>query len=447
MSLSLFLASYLIAPAYNNLDQALRHFLNRDSIKGAVVAVHVTTRSGTVLLKHNSDLRLMPASNQKLLTCGYSADVLRWDGRPATRIWHVPDGVVLAADGDPFLSTEQLAAAVGARVRQVAIWLPYRPQYGMGWEIDDLHETYLPRVSPMVVDGGLHELSPELARDHRRRLDADLGSLQDQANQAFGAFVESNTRMPHRDPVYEAAKAIGDTPVIVSTLPEEEPSSVILGRPYQDAIRTCLVESDNRIAEMLLMKAAGAPTIKASAEAMQRFWEAQGVPKRHLRSVDGSGLSRHNLVTAEAMTKVMRLIVQRGFGKRRVLPGPGEGTLRRRLAGLKFQGKTGTLDTVTCITGRFTDTGIVVSVLVNHAIVPIRQVTEAIDEFLIKIATWKASGTTFDSHSRYVAHHAKSSDRAADADWMDRSRTYRLPPLAWLDRRAKSSHAADHRAE
>lgn len=71
---SLLLAAALQAP----LDRILTH----DDLRGASVGAIVTTLDGTVLYERNSDLRLMPASNQKLLSVSYALHALGPDFVP-----------------------------------------------------------------------------------------------------------------------------------------------------------------------------------------------------------------------------------------------------------------------------------------------------------------------------------------------------------------------------
>ena len=86
-----------------------------------------------------------------------------------------------------------------------------------------------------------------------------------------------------------------------------------------------------------------------------------GIDESEFRFVDGSGLAPDDLVTASAVTDVLRWMdaPQRRGLYRSVLAQPGEsGTLRLRLAPLggRFWGKTGTVAGVNSLAGITVDT-------------------------------------------------------------------------------------------
>ncbi|KXK10100.1 MAG: D-alanyl-D-alanine carboxypeptidase, serine-type,PBP4 family [Armatimonadetes bacterium OLB18] len=139
---SLLLAAALQAP----LDRILTH----DDLRGATVGAIVTTLDGTVLYERNSDLRLMPASNQKLLSVSYALHALGPDFRPQTRIWRLADRIAIDAPGDPSLSLADLQAAA-AKVRfsdvaPIAVRQAYRVGVPSTWEHDDLPNRYAPQI-------------------------------------------------------------------------------------------------------------------------------------------------------------------------------------------------------------------------------------------------------------------------------------------------------------
>lgn len=120
-----------------------------------------------------------------------------------------------------------------------------------------------------------------------------------------------------------------------------------------------MMRSDNQYAEALLRTYAvesgerGATDVAASRE--MEYWRKNKAPMKGVRIVDGSGLSRHNRVTAEFMADV--LVKNAGnpyYASFFPLAGQ-EGTLRNFLAGTPLEGyvamKTGSMKGIQCYAG------------------------------------------------------------------------------------------------
>lgn len=130
--------------------------------------------------------------------------------------------------------------------------------------------------------------------------------------------------------------------------------------------------SNNLFAEVLLqlLGDGGFDTVKQELAAL-------GVAPDSFLVVDGSGLSRHNLVSPEALVQVLRLMTQTTVARayQQSLPVAGvSGTLKRRFQGTSLQGnmqaKTGTLNGVTALSGYLTPPNyqpLVFSILLNQS--------------------------------------------------------------------------------
>ncbi len=159
-------------------------------------------------------------------------------------------------------------------------------------------------------------------------------------------------------------------------------------RPLGEILRRFLKSSDNLYGEMLLRAAARTPAKKwpqvassgvaaRSHGAMLDWLASQQVPVAALRMSDGSGLSRYNLVTPEALTRLLALEARQRDGAffYGALPVAGvDGTLKNRMKGTPAQGnvraKTGTFSIVNCLSGYVTTRDgvrLAVSVLTNFA--------------------------------------------------------------------------------
>src|SRR5579885_1831737 len=158
------LASLLVQLAAKNLDAVL----DDPALRGAVLGVCVLDSSGKELYSRNPDLRLIPASNQKLITGAYALHELGPSYQPTTRFWKTKDAVIVDSTGDPLLSHGDLIAIKGqlkiGRKRPVWIHSAYGPLIPPGWEQDDLRNKYAAPVSAFSVDRSSFELWSENGR-------------------------------------------------------------------------------------------------------------------------------------------------------------------------------------------------------------------------------------------------------------------------------------------
>lgn len=413
MSLSL-LAGAVLAP---NLTDRLDTLLQDPALKGSVVAVQVEKPDGTVLYSQNAETRLMPASNQKILSVYYALSVLGPDHRPKTRFWKEGQDIIVHAEGDPLLTEAQLR-----QVRQqlkptpqtrILVKQDFAPGHGFGWEHDDLPHAYASPITALTVDAGRfvvkaqnripvvpsyagvtlrHRPSsgdPRLTFNLDRRLLTVAGTLP--------TTSDNVERFALPSPPNAAAAILGGRFYAVENVPAREPDAVIEGKSIGELAKLCLEPSDNAVAEHLLLLAAlkegplGDNEFNVASQRMATFYQnAVGLPEGQIRPVDGSGLSRHNLVTAVGLARILRHAYATGLQNLflEALPAPGEGTLRGRLNGKSVFAKTGTLSGASALSGyAMSPAGPLVFVVVmNHFIQPasrIRVIQDRIVEELL----------------------------------------------------------------
>ena len=103
--------------------------------------------------------------------------------------------------------------------------------------------------------------------------------------------------------------------------------------------------------KLLAVSRSGTPgSIAKGARAIEAFAARHGV---NLTAYDSSGLSYSNRVSPKGLTKLLRFSEQQKWGKvlRNTLPSGGEGTLEDRLHGVPIRVKTGTLDSISALSG------------------------------------------------------------------------------------------------
>lgn len=397
---------------------SLELILSDTHLTGASISASVTTLDGTVVFEHDPGLHVTPASNQKLLTAAFALHQLGPAYRPITRFWRRGAAVYVDSPGDPSMRVDQLEAMkrmlklpanATARVRQA-----YWPGVPEGWEYDDLPNKYAAPVAAFTVNLASFELHAIGGRPvaipsaFGTRIKFDRSSAPPTwiYDPILGSLYVTGT-LPKVDTVLDtlsvfrpdqaAAHILAKRFVAWSMMPKTTPDGTISGRSVAELIGDCLPRSDNQIAEHLLMMASTRqapqknPYPKAQA-GLQTFMEQRvGTIPGDVHPSDGSGLSRHNFVTARAMTALLRWADQQPTRSiwRNALVTPGKGTLKARLDGVPFQGKTGTLDMVVAISGyvrHSTGQDLAVSLIINLHGGTTKDARDVADRFIAETA-------------------------------------------------------------
>ena len=130
--------------------------------------------------------------------------------------------------------------------------------------------------------------------------------------------------------------------------------------PLTDAAVSILKNSDNMIAETVFKIAGGkyvnnTGSINSAILMLNNFCERNNIKTSDIKIVDGSGVSKNNLMTADFMTGFLvaesKLPDFETF--KTSMASPGEGTLRNRMLylGDELKAKTGTLSDVSAMAG------------------------------------------------------------------------------------------------
>lgn len=420
LALSLALLSSPLSPG-TRLDQQI---LTEEALVGSVVSVSVTTETGKPVYEFQSTMRVVPASNQKVLTCLYALDTLGPDYTFQTRIWQEKGKLVIDAPGDPSLTLDQWREIrqklpVGQSVNIVA-----RQAFSVGvpdtWEFDDLPNRYAPRITALTGDKSGFEIWAE--KGQVLPLPSELG-VQVQSTYASGSprvtydvirkVVSVNGAIPSArtrldtcampEPDWTVARILGGPLSNAEKLPDYSPTFSLVSKPMSTLVKDCLQPSDNMYAEHLLLATTAAKSNKITSYADSRKALSEFLGRSiystplEARPMDGSGLSRHNFVTTQSMTRLLNWArSQRWFPDfRSALAAPGVGTLRSRLSGVDFQGKTGTLSGVVGLSGYLrakTGEDLTVSIIVNNGIRSSGDVQEAVDRIIRTLENTGSAG-------------------------------------------------------
>lgn len=396
----------------------LASFLDaQPELEGAAWSVVVADGRGQILFDRNGGTRLIPASNQKLLPTAYALHHLGAEWRPETLIWDAEDAVYVQSSGDPSLSTVQLreiGKKLRNRLRPVIVRQAFRPGIPPGWEYDDLPNRYAAAVTAFTVDQGAFRLQSDRGRliplpselgiqvflesapgPVRVEYDRLLGKVHVRGRLSSTAANLDTLALPHPD--RSAARFLGTElrhADATTAWPSTPPTFRIPGSPMGELVRGCLQPSDNHFAEQILLMTAvqrgkiqtpAQPYAAATADLRAFLTDVVGIPASEVRPADGSGLSRHNLITARALIRLLAWSDQQPWRQvyRDGMARTGVGTLRNRLTGSRFMGKTGTLNSVVGLSGYVVTAngeGRIVSILVNNTVESSAKVREIVDQ-------------------------------------------------------------------
>ena len=177
------------------------------------------------------------------------------------------------------------------------------------------------------------------------------------------------------------------------------PLGSVLGPSVGEQIRVVNKESQNLHAETLLRRlglASGDGRMAASLRVRDVFLRGLGVRVNDTAMLDGSGLSRADLVTARAEVDLLAAMARHPQARvfRDSLPIAGvDGSLRNRMKATKAEGrvfaKTGSLRHVNALAG-YVDTvfgrHLAFSMIANHHTRPSKEATDAMDEICALLA-------------------------------------------------------------
>lgn len=458
------------------LTSAVDRLLDDPRLASATVAVQVRdANTGEVLYDRGSDLRVLPASNLKLLTSAAAVDGLGEDHRFTTAVLATegPRGGALASDlylrggGDPTTLAgdyRKLAADLAASgVKTVAGDLVADDSYfdevplGTGWSWDDEPYYYSAPVSALTVapdtdyDSGtvIVRVAPGPVGAPAVVTTQPATGVLDVVNRSTtGAAGTPDTLSVERRHASNTVVVSGSVPVTAGASNEwvalQDPTAyaadvfaralnaegirltgdVREGRTPAGAdvlashdsmtvgeLLTPYLKLSNNMHAETLVKALGAETSgtgswSAGLAAVRRYLTAEGVDVGNTRLVDGSGLSRMDLVRAEDVTDL--LVAARDepwfdtwYDALPVAGNPDRftgGTLRNRMrntpAANNLHGKTGSLTGVTALSGYVTNADgreLVFAMISNNYLNSPRSIEDALG---VTLASWSEKGET-----------------------------------------------------
>ena len=459
------------------LQARISQVLRKPELAPAMVGIKVTSlETGRVLFEENANKLLRPASNMKLYTVAAALDRLSPDYRFVTSVYAnekpndkgvIKGDLIIYGRGDPsiaarfrngdyFKGIDDLAARIAAAgVKKVEGDLVgdesyfVGPQYGSGWEWEDLQWWYGAEVSALTVNDNALDLSikpgaqvgapavittgppdPLLrinnkvvtgARGTKRDLNAYRGlaaaeleitgsiPLDDKgytggigishpallfAYLLRASLAQRGVTIKGKTRTVEPRRSAGfvpqppTTPAAVSPRLERVEIASMPSVAFSVVAANTLKPSQNLYTELILRTLGtvipppvnspniGRTSETAGLEVVKTFLREAGVTPSSLVFSDGSGLSRNDMVTAEATIQLLTYMSRHRYANifRDALPIAGvDGTLRNRFKGTpaenNLRAKTGTLSSASSLSGYVRDAvgeELAFSIMVNN---------------------------------------------------------------------------------
>lgn len=359
--------------------------------------------------------------------------------------------LVIRGDGDPTFGSEWIeqdplatwAAALAAKgVRRIEGRIIGDDDrfsdvlYPEGWDVTHIGtESYAPATSGLswgdnlievtITGGGTSpsvSLSPagalrvenRLVSGSRRaplRIDRPLGSdrllLEGAVSARFAGDIELPVTNPTRYAVLAFVEALRNEGITVDaealdaddlseplSYGDQKPLRATVSPRLSEIAERILRRSDNLYAEHVLRALTPDGDLDGATGRVEAFLRRVGATTGAIQVVDGSGLSRKNLVTPQSMGALLAAMTEHPAGDvfRAVLPAGGteESTLEYRLRNVPLRAKTGSISYVRALAGYLTNSQghpMVFAILTNHYTTGSGAVIRAQDRIVEALAT------------------------------------------------------------
>lgn len=387
---------------------AIDRTIAQSDINKSGVSVSVRDiETGKTVYELHGEKPVMPASTLKLITLTASVDKLGQDYKFSTKLYKTTNNeIYLKLGADPLLTSAGLNSLFEKAVKEKKIITPKiiyiddyifdSTEWGEGWQWDDDLNPLMPKFSSYNIDGNRlgiviaptsqgapasiytskfypttfmnlavtgSENNIKISRNNS--IAPDMLKVEGTVQKQFTKYIPVNH--PKRYFILRLEDAIRSAKMDYygSFQQKKTPSANIylaseVTHPIDKAIKEILTNSNNFIAETVF-KLAGAKFVENtgslgnSQKMLYAYFDKLGLNYDDIKIVDGSGVSKNNIMTADFMSNFLAQKEVMEFLDEN-LPTAGEGTLKNRMLYFKdnLKAKTGTLSDVSAIAGYIT---------------------------------------------------------------------------------------------
>lgn len=363
--------------------------------------------TGKIVYEQNSKRPTMPASTLKIVTLTSSIDTLGNDYKFSTKLYkNTNNELFIKLGADPFLTSSDLKNIFSTAVKNKKILAPKMiyiddyildsSEWGEGWQWDDDLNPLMPKFSSYNIDNNLLGIvitpttlgapanifttkfypttfmnlvttdntnSIKISRNNS--ISPDMITVEGTVNKQQTEYIPINH--PKRYFILRLEDAINSSKMeyygkfAQKKLPTTNVYLVAQAdHNLNDAINAILKNSNNFVTETVFKVAGGkfvnnTGSLTNSQKMLNAYFEKLGLNSEDIKIVDGSGVSKNNLMTTDFMTDFLANKEVTDIIKDK-LPTAGEGTLKNRMLYFRdnLRAKTGTLSDVSAIAGYIT---------------------------------------------------------------------------------------------
>jgi len=396
--------------------QADESLLHQPGLSAAHIGISIyDPAEKKYLYNYQGDKYFIPASNTKILSC-YAAMKYLGDSLTGLRYAFQNDSTILIEPtGDPsFLHPDFAQQPVFDFLKTIHRPIQFNTgnwqeeSLGSGWSWGDYLEPYMAQRSAFPVYGNIIRISKQgnglqinpgaFAKLNQPAVDITKGFDVQKGWDTNALTIipgrHQSLEVPFRPLQDEFLRLLQDTlhvKVSVTTAGTVHPAQFIHSQPTDSLLKMMMHRSDNFYAEQsLLMVSQERLGVMDDAAIIDTFLanDFKGMPQKP-RWVDGSGLSRYNLLTPQDFVFVLNKMRNEFDWKRitTIFASGGNGTLGSYYQNLHGQifAKTGSLSNNTALSGYLvTHTGktLIFSILVSNHTLPASSVRGAVESFL-----------------------------------------------------------------
>ncbi len=374
---------------------------------GAVSVSVVNVSTGETVLSLNAQTPRNPASTLKLITSIAAFDTLGEEYKFSTKLFKTPNNeLYLKLGADPLLSSSDLNQLMSlAKSKNIiepkAIYIDNtiidNIEWGEGWQWDDDLNPLMPKFSAYNLDSNLlnieitpidnnrapsistkpyypvtfmNSLTTKFKANNSIKIERNNSIAPNIINlsgivgsRAIAQIPVNNSQVYFNLRLEDAIKYVKIEyykPIYISTLPKTIYFVGEVTHNIQDIMNQILKNSNNLFAETTYKVAGGkfansTGTNANSSDMLTTFLNKLNIMSNDVKIVDGSGVSKNNIITANFMTDfLVKLSKEKNFDTiKGFMASPGEGTMRDRMLYFKenLKAKTGTLTDTSAIAG------------------------------------------------------------------------------------------------
>lgn len=392
--------------AANGIDKAI----SKSTVKRGTISVSVKNlTTGETVYDLNSDKLVPPASTQKLVTLAAALDTLGTDYAFKTSLYkNVNNELYLKLGADPFLTSKNLDTLMAEAKKKKIVepkniyiddYILDSVEWGEGWQWDDELNPLMTKFGSYNLDGNLLSIvvmptaSDAPAKIYPKKFYPLTFMNMVTTGSANNIEVEKTAvSLPDMLTVKGTVSKPETFEIPVNNLkryfrlrleetvnnnkleyygnymqkktPDKDVYLVYeISHPMQMAVDAVLERSNNLVTETVFKLAGGkfvnnTGSTDAALKMFQAYCEKLNLDTNDIKLVDGSGVSKNNLMSADFMTDFLLAISkhEQFINYKNAMATPGEGTLKDRM--LYFNGnlraKTGTLSDISSIAGYIT---------------------------------------------------------------------------------------------